>query len=438
MLVLTIGHGTHAFTLDREMGSFVLTQRDMRVPAATKEFAINMSNQRHWEAPMQDYVRDLLAGETGPRGKNFNMRWIASMVADVHRILTRGGIFIYPWDKKDPSKVGKLRLMYEANPMSLLIEQAGGASTNGRTRIMEMAPTQLHQRVPVFPRFARRKWRRQPSTTWRTMRRGSRPSPDGRVAWTIARRTSSRSFPARWDAATCAGHRRAAARKRCAATGRVGGWCFSGTEGQPATWASVVARVGKPSTRRSMPRCSAGCSLTCAVSASAHRTLDAAAHRADGAARRLTADDLVAARTTRRSRRWPATCLRPGPSNLQWYPPDSGGYPYWHCELYPRDARARRCTGTCCGRCTSTTASKRGETEFLFQQRSIVAAHGRSADRADRVHAYASRQSAARGDKSSPPAGSCSSAPSAYRGVAARGVRRAASSHCARRRAFLR
>jgi fructose-1,6-bisphosphatase I len=150
MLVLTIGHGTHAFTLDREMGSFVLTTRDMRVPAATKEFAINMSNQRHWEAPMQDYVRDLLAGETGPRGKNFNMRWIASMVADVHRILTRGGIFIYPWDRKDPSKAGKLRLMYEANPMSMLIEQAGGASTNGRTRILDLEPTQLHQRVPVF------------------------------------------------------------------------------------------------------------------------------------------------------------------------------------------------------------------------------------------------------------------------------------------------
>jgi len=149
-LVLTIGHGTHAFTLDREMGSFVMTTRGMRIPSATKEFAINMSNQRHWEAPMQDYVRDLLAGETGPRGKNFNMRWIASMVADVHRILTRGGIFIYPWDRKDPSKAGKLRLMYEANPMSLLVEQAGGASTNGRTRIMDMAPTQLHQRVPVF------------------------------------------------------------------------------------------------------------------------------------------------------------------------------------------------------------------------------------------------------------------------------------------------
>jgi fructose-1,6-bisphosphatase I len=150
MLVLTIGHGTHAFTLDREMGSFVLTQRGMRVPEETKEFAINMSNQRHWEAPMQDYVRDLLAGREGKRGKDFNMRWIASMVADVHRILTRGGIFIYPWDRKDPTKAGKLRLMYEANPMSMLIEQAGGAATNGRTRIMEATPTQLHQRIPVF------------------------------------------------------------------------------------------------------------------------------------------------------------------------------------------------------------------------------------------------------------------------------------------------
>jgi fructose-1,6-bisphosphatase I len=150
MLVLTIGHGTHAFTLDREQGSFVLTQKHMRVPEQTKEFAINMSNQRHWEAPMQAYVTDLLAGKEGPRGKDFNMRWIASMVADVHRILTRGGIFIYPWDRKDPSKAGKLRLMYEANPMSFLIEQAGGASSNGRARMLDIAPTQLHQRVPVF------------------------------------------------------------------------------------------------------------------------------------------------------------------------------------------------------------------------------------------------------------------------------------------------
>ncbi len=160
MLVLTIGHGTHAFTLDREQGSFVLTQRDMRVPDETREFAINMSNQRHWEAPMQDYVRDLLAGSTGPRGKDFNMRWIASMVADVHRILTRGGIFIYPWDRKlgharpgahpDPTKAGKLRLMYEANPMAMLVEQAGGAATTGRDRILEIEPTHLHQRLPVF------------------------------------------------------------------------------------------------------------------------------------------------------------------------------------------------------------------------------------------------------------------------------------------------
>ncbi len=150
MMVLTVGHGTHAFTLDREQGSFVMTQRGMSVPEETKEFAINMSNQRHWDAPMQRYVADLLAGKEGARGKDFNMRWIASMVADVHRILTRGGIFIYPWDRKDPGKAGKLRLMYEANPMSFLVEQAGGAATNGRMRIMDIAPDGLHQRVPVF------------------------------------------------------------------------------------------------------------------------------------------------------------------------------------------------------------------------------------------------------------------------------------------------
>ncbi len=149
-LVLTVGHGTHAFTLDREKGEFVLTTENMQIPATTQEFAINMSNQRHWEAPMQAYVGDLLAGKEGARGKNFNMRWIASMVADVHRILTRGGIFIYPWDKKDPSKAGKLRLMYEANPMGLLVEQAGGAAWTGRERILDIQPDQLHQRVPVF------------------------------------------------------------------------------------------------------------------------------------------------------------------------------------------------------------------------------------------------------------------------------------------------
>jgi len=150
MLVLTLGHGTHGFTLDREQGSFVLTQRDMRVPEDTGEFAINMSNQRHWEAPMQAYAGELLAGNGGPRGKDFNMRWIASMVADVHRILTRGGIFIYPLDSKTPGNAGKLRLLYEANPMGLLVEQAGGAASTGRTAILDVAPTQLHQRVPVF------------------------------------------------------------------------------------------------------------------------------------------------------------------------------------------------------------------------------------------------------------------------------------------------
>ena len=149
-LVLTIGNGTHAFTLDREIGSFVLTTRGMMIPEETGEFAVNMSNQRHWEAPMQRYIGDLLAGSTGPRGKDFNMRWVASMVADVHRILTRGGIFSYPLDAKCRDKGGKLRLMYEANPMSFLVEQAGGAASTGRQRMLEVQPQHLHQRVPVF------------------------------------------------------------------------------------------------------------------------------------------------------------------------------------------------------------------------------------------------------------------------------------------------
>ena len=150
MLVLTVGHGTHAFTLDREIGSFVMTSRDIRIPEETKEFAINMSNQRHWEPPMQRYVGDLLAGKEGPRGKDFNMRWVASMVADVHRILTRGGVFFYPIDAKCRDKGGKLRLMYEANPMSFIVEQAGGAASTGRQRMLEVTPTGLHQRVPVM------------------------------------------------------------------------------------------------------------------------------------------------------------------------------------------------------------------------------------------------------------------------------------------------
>ncbi len=149
-LVLTVGDGVAMFTLDREQGSFVLTQEDVRIPADTKEFAINMSNMRHWDTPVKRYVDECLQGKEGPRGKDFNMRWIASMVADVHRILTRGGIFMYPWDKREPNKPGKLRLMYEANPMSWLVEQAGGAATNGRERILDIKPGKLHERVSVI------------------------------------------------------------------------------------------------------------------------------------------------------------------------------------------------------------------------------------------------------------------------------------------------
>lgn len=149
-LVLTVGNGVHMFTLDREAGSFVLTQSDVQIPEDTKEFAINMSNMRHWAPPVRQYIDECLAGEEGPRGKNFNMRWVASMVADVHRILTRGGVFMYPWDKREPEKPGKLRLMYEANPMAFLVEQAGGAATDGQQRILDVTPTKLHQRVSVI------------------------------------------------------------------------------------------------------------------------------------------------------------------------------------------------------------------------------------------------------------------------------------------------
>jgi fructose-1,6-bisphosphatase I len=150
MLVLTTGHGVNGFTLDRDIGEFILSHPNMKIPADTKEFAINASNQRFWEAPVQRYVAECLEGSTGPRGRDFNMRWVASMVADVHRIMTRGGIFMYPVDSKLKDKGGKLRLMYEANPMAFLIEQAGGAATTGRQRILDIAPEKLHQRVPVI------------------------------------------------------------------------------------------------------------------------------------------------------------------------------------------------------------------------------------------------------------------------------------------------
>ncbi len=149
-LVLTLGSGVAAFTMDPPTGQFVQTATAMRIPEKTKEFAINMSNIRHWADPVRAYIDECLAGDTGPRAKNFNMRWIASMVADVHRVLTRGGVFMYPWDKREPGKPGKLRLMYEANPMSLLVEQAGGKSFDGHHQILDIQPTGLHQRVSVM------------------------------------------------------------------------------------------------------------------------------------------------------------------------------------------------------------------------------------------------------------------------------------------------
>ncbi len=150
MLVLTVGRGTHGFTLDREVGNFILTHPNIQIPADTNEFAINTSNERFWEPPVQRYVAECKAGKTDVRGRDFNMRWIASMVAEVHRILMRGGIFMYPRDMKDPSKPGRLRLMYEANPMGMVVEQAAGIATTGRQRILDVVPEQIHQRIGVI------------------------------------------------------------------------------------------------------------------------------------------------------------------------------------------------------------------------------------------------------------------------------------------------
>ena len=150
MMALTVGAGVVFFTFDPESQEFLVTADNIQVAAETKEYAINASNQRHWEAPVKRYIDELLAGKTGPREKDFNMRWVACMVGDIHRILCRSGIFLYPYDTKDPKKAGRLRLMYEANPMSMLMEQAGGAATTGRVRILDIQPTDLHQRVPVI------------------------------------------------------------------------------------------------------------------------------------------------------------------------------------------------------------------------------------------------------------------------------------------------
>ena len=149
-LVLTLGQGVRGFTLDPASGQWVQTAERIAVPAETKEYAINASNMRHWAAPVRRYVDECLAGDTGPRGKNFNMRWVGSMVADVHRILMRGGVFLYPWDAREPDRAGKLRLMYEANPMALLVEQAGGAAFDGQGPTLDARPSGLHQRVSVM------------------------------------------------------------------------------------------------------------------------------------------------------------------------------------------------------------------------------------------------------------------------------------------------
>ena len=150
MLVLSTGCGVNGFTLDKEIGEFMLTHPNLRVPATTAEFAINASNSRHWEPAIRRYVNECLAGQSGPRGTDFNMRWIASLVAETHRILMRGGVFMYPRDRKDPARPGRLRLLYEANPMAFLFEQAGGAATNGVDRILDIEPKGLHDRTPLI------------------------------------------------------------------------------------------------------------------------------------------------------------------------------------------------------------------------------------------------------------------------------------------------
>jgi len=147
MLVLTVGNGVNGFTLDINLGEFMLTHPNMQVPPETSEFAINASNSRFWEGPVKRYVDECLAGKTGPRRKDFNMRWIASLVAEAHRILVRGGVFLYPRDSKDASKPGRLRLLYEANPIGFIIEQAGGRASTGRQPVLGVQPSALHQRI---------------------------------------------------------------------------------------------------------------------------------------------------------------------------------------------------------------------------------------------------------------------------------------------------
>ncbi len=150
MMVITLGAGVHGFTLDPEIGAFTLTHPKMKIPEETREFAVNVSNERFWEPPVRRYVEECIEGASGPRGADFNMRWVASMVADVYRILIRGGLLMYPREAKDATRTGRLHLLYEANPIAMIVEQAGGAASTGRERILDVAPTEIHQRVPVI------------------------------------------------------------------------------------------------------------------------------------------------------------------------------------------------------------------------------------------------------------------------------------------------
>jgi fructose-1,6-bisphosphatase len=150
MMVLTLGRGVHGFSLDPEIGAYILTHPNMTVPEDSREFAINASNERFWERPVQRYVAECVRGQTGVRNADFNMRWIASLVVEVHRILMRGGLFMYPRDNKDPNVAGRLRLLYEANPMAMILEQAGGRASTGRARVLDIVPTSIHQRVPLI------------------------------------------------------------------------------------------------------------------------------------------------------------------------------------------------------------------------------------------------------------------------------------------------
>jgi fructose-1,6-bisphosphatase len=150
MLVLTTGRDVSGFTLDAVAGEFVLTHPGMRIPEETREFAINTSNARYWEPPVRRYVDECVAGRAGPRGADFNMRWVGSMVADVHRLLVRGGTFMYPRDTRNPARPGKLRLLYEASPMAMIVEQAGGVASTGRGRLLDVVPGEVHERVPVI------------------------------------------------------------------------------------------------------------------------------------------------------------------------------------------------------------------------------------------------------------------------------------------------